>query len=273
MEDGTSKDVHTTVREHYGKVARGEACDTGCCGGAPCDTNAELLGYSADEQSAAPEGADMGLGCGNPQSIAALRTGETVLDLGSGGGFDAFLAARQVGPTGKVIGVDMTADMVAKARANAEKVEAKNVEFRLGEIENLPLADRSVDVVISNCVVNLAPNKRAVYSEALRVLKPGGRIAIMDVVATAPLPDHLRSRPEALSGCLSGATAIDEIGPLLQSLGFENVRIELKRNSAELIKTWLPGSGAEQYVASASIQAERPNGGGCCGSSPKAPCC
>jgi len=273
MEDRTMDDVHAQVRDHYGKVARGEGCATGCCGGAPCNTNAALLGYSEAEQSAAPEGADLGLGCGNPQGIASLRAGETVLDLGSGAGFDAFLAARQVGPTGSVIGVDMTADMVSKARANAATVGAGNVEFRLGEIEHLPVADRSVDVIISNCVVNLAPDKRAVYREALRVLKPGGRIAIMDVIATTPLPEHLRTRIEALSGCLSGAVSVDEIAPMLTSLGFADVRVEINRGSREFIEGWLPGSGAEQYVASASIRALRPSGGGCCGTSPKAPCC
>lgn len=215
----------------------------------------------------------MGLGCGNPQAIASLRVGETVLDLGSGGGFDALLAARQVGPTGKVIGVDMTAEMIARARANAAKVEASSVEFRLGDIENLPVADRSIDVIISNCVVNLAPDKRAVYREALRVLKPGGRLAIMDVIATAPLPDRLKANQDALTGCLSGATPMDELEPMLMSLGFEDIRVEVRQASRELIKDWLPESGAEHYVASASIQAVRPNGGGCCGTSHKAPCC
>ncbi len=273
MESRTNQDVHAEVLNHYGKIARGESCDTGCCGGAPCDTNAALLGYSAPERAAAPEGADLGLGCGNPQTIASLRAGETVLDLGSGGGFDAFLAARQVGPTGRVIGVDMTPDMISRARANTEQIGASNVEFRLGEIEHLPLPDRSVDVIISNCVVNLAPDKRAVYREALRVLKPGGRIAIMDVVATAPLPEALRADLRAHSGCLAGAVPVDEIIPLLQSLGFQDVRVEVKPGSAEFIKSWLPGSGAEAYVASAAIQAVRPSGAGCCGSTPKAPCC
>lgn len=273
MENPTTHDVHAEVREHYGKIARGESCATGCCGGAPCDTNAALLGYSADDQAAAPQGADLGLGCGNPQAIASLRSGETVLDLGSGGGFDAFLASRQVGPTGKVIGVDMTADMIALARGNAEKLGATNVEFRLGEIEHLPVADRSVDVIISNCVVNLAPDKRAVYREALRVLKPGGRIAIMDVVATQPLPAKLLEDVRAHSGCLSGAAPVSEIAPLLESLGFEDVRVEIKPGSAEFIKSWLPESGAEAYIVSAAIQAVRPSGAGCCGSSTKAACC
>jgi SAM-dependent methyltransferase len=266
------KDAHDQVRDHYGKVARGEAQSTGCCGGAGCGTS-DLLGYSKQEQAAAPEGADLGLGCGNPQAIASLRPGETVLDLGSGAGFDCFLAARQVGPGGRVIGVDMTPDMVSKARANAEKIEAKNVEFRLGEIENLPLPDRSVDAIISNCVVNLAPDKRAVYREALRVLKPGGRIAIMDVVAVGLLPEELRNRPEALSACLTGATPVETLEPLLEGLGFSDVRIEVNHASAEFMRDWLPGSGAEKYIASASIQAVRPNGGGCCGTTPKAPCC
>jgi arsenite methyltransferase len=273
MADGTTKDVHAQVRDHYGKVARGEAHDSGCCGSAPCNTKAALLGYSEAERSAAPEGADLGLGCGNPQAIASLRTGETVLDLGSGAGFDALLAARQVGPTGNVVGVDMTPDMISKARANAGKVGASNVEFRLGEIERLPVADRSVDVIISNCVVNLAPDKRAVYREALRVLKPGGRIAIMDVVATGSLPAHLRADVDALSGCLSGATPLDELVPMLEALGFQDVRVDVWQGSAEIVKDWLRGSGAEQYVASAAIRAVRPSGEACCGTSPKAPCC
>jgi ubiquinone/menaquinone biosynthesis C-methylase UbiE len=199
--------------------------------------------------------------------------GETVLDLGSGGGFDCFLAARQVGSTGRVIGVDMTPDMIARARANAERVAAANVEFRLGEIENLPLPDRSVDVIISNCVVNLAPDKRAVYREALRVLKPGGRIAIMDVVAIGLVPDELRARPEALSGCLSGATPVGEIEKILREVGFDEIEVDIRLESAEFMKDWLPGSGAERFIASAAIRAKRPAGGGCCGSSPKAPCC
>lgn len=273
MESQTTHDVHAEVRNHCGKIARGESCDTGCCGGSGCDTNAALLGYSDEERAAAPDGADLGLGCGNPQAIASLRGGETVLDLGSGGGFDAFLAARRVGPTGRVIGVDMTPDMITRARRNAETIGATNVEFRLGEIEHLPLADRSVDVIISNCVVNLAPDKRAVYREALRVLRPGGRIAIMDVVAKKPLPDKLLADVRALSGCLAGAAPVEEIVPLLQSLGFADVRVEIKPGSAEYIKSWLPDSGAEEYVASAAIQAVRPSGAGCCGSSTKAPCC
>jgi arsenite methyltransferase len=163
--------------------------------------------------------------------------------------------------------------MISRARAKAEKLGATHVEFRLGEIEHLPLADRSVDVIISNCVVNLAPDKRAVYREALRVLKPGGRIAIMDVVATAPLPQSLLADVRAYSGCLAGAILVGEIVPMLQSLGFQDVRVEIKPGSAEYIKSWLPESGAEAYLASAAIQAVRPAGAGCCGSSPKAPCC
>ncbi len=282
MENTTNKDVrkdmHEQVREQYGKIARGEAGETGCCGGSACGNgacapDATALGYSEAERAAAPAGADMGLGCGNPQAIAALRPGETVLDLGSGGGFDAFLAARQVGPAGRVIGVDMTPDMLAKARANAAKVVAPNVEFRLGEIEHLPIADRSIDVIISNCVVNLAPDKAAVYREALRVLKPGGRLAIMDVVATGPLPAQLLADPAAFTGCLSGATPIDELVPMLTALGFVDVRVEVRPASRQLMQAWSPGTGVEHYVASASIQAVRPQGEGCCGSSPAAPCC
>jgi arsenite methyltransferase len=272
MNDKTMSEARAQVREQYGKIARGEDAGAGCCGGAGCSDSA-ALGYSAAEQASAPDGADLGLGCGNPQGIATLVPGETVLDLGSGAGFDCFLAAQQVGPSGRVIGVDMTPDMIHRARGNAERVATHNVEFRLGEIENLPVPDRSIDVIISNCVVNLAPDKRAVYREALRVLKPGGRIAIMDVVAVGVVPEELARRPEALAGCLSGATPLDQLEPMLRDLGFEDVRVEVRRESSEVIRDWLPGSGAERFVASAAIQARRPSGAGCCGSTPKAPCC
>ena len=266
-------DVHAEVRDHYGRVARGETSEAGCCGGAPCGTSASALGYSEAERASVPDAADLGLGCGNPQAIASLRRGETVLDLGCGAGFDAFLAARQVGPEGRVIGVDMTPDMIARARGIAGRIGARNVEFRLGEIEHLPLPDRSVDVILSNCVVNLAPDKRAVYREALRVLKPGGRIAIMDVVAIAPVPERVRSAAGAVSACVAGAAHKDEIVPLLTSLGFEDVHVEIHRGSEAFIKDWLPGSGAERFIASAAIRATRPVGDRCCGTAPKAPCC
>jgi SAM-dependent methyltransferase len=215
----------------------------------------------------------MGLGCGTPLSFAALRTGENVLDLGSGGGIDSLLAASQVGLAGTVIGVDMTPEMVEKARRNAAIVAATNVEFRLGEIENLPLADRSVDVIVSNCVINLSPDKRAVLREAFRVLRPGGRLAISDIVASAPLPDTLRADGSALVGCVAGAPAVEELRAALVSAGFADVSIEINETSRSFIKGWHAGSGAEEYVASAAIRAARPSGDGCCGSTAAAPCC
>jgi ubiquinone/menaquinone biosynthesis C-methylase UbiE len=200
----------------------------------------------------------MGLGCGNPQAIAALKPGETVLDLGSGGGFDCFLAARQVGEAGWVIGVDMTPEMVRKARVNAKKGGFSNVEFRLGEIEHLPVADRSVDAIISNCVINLSPDKSAVFQEAFRVLKPGGRLAIADIVATASLPDDIRNDLALRAGCVGGAVAMDEIETFLREAGFREIHIQPKDQSRDLIREWAPGRSVEDYVISATIEAVKP---------------
>jgi ubiquinone/menaquinone biosynthesis C-methylase UbiE len=200
----------------------------------------------------------MGLGCGNPQAIAALKPGETVLDLGSGGGFDCFLAARQVGETGWVIGVDMTPEMIRKARDNAKKGGFTNVEFRLGEIERLPVADRSVDAIISNCVINLSPDKSAVFQEAFRVLKPGGRLAIADIVATASLPDDIRNDLALRAGCVGGAVAMDEIETFLREAGFREIHIQPKDQSRDLIREWAPGRSVEDYVISATIEAVKP---------------
>lgn len=211
--------------------------------------------------TAVPGGANMGLGCGNPQAIAALRPGETVLDLGSGGGFDCFLAARQVGDTGRVIGVDMTPEMITKARENARKGAYGNVEFRLGEIEHLPVADASVDVLISNCVINLSPDKAAVYRDAFRVLKPGGRIAVSDVVRTteSELPEAIRTDLDLLGGCVAGAASPGEVEGMLRDAGFEDIRIDVKEESREFIRDWAPGRDIERYVVSASIEAVRPH--------------
>jgi SAM-dependent methyltransferase len=265
MEKKHPDEIRTVVRKKYGEVAKNDP--TGCCTpissccGEPA-TSLEnldpLTGYSPEELSLAPEGSHMGLGCGNPQAIAALKPGETVLDLGSGGGFDCFLAARQVGETGQVIGVDMTADMIAKARENALKGDYSNVEFRLGEIEHLPVADASVDVIISNCVINLSPEKLDVFREAYRILKPGGRLAISDVVATAPLPPELKNDLDLLSACVSGAATIAEITEMLQEAGFQNIEIQTKDESRELISHWVPGKNVQDYIVSATIEAIKP---------------
>jgi len=249
----TPDQIRDDVRNHYSAIARG--AERGCCGASP----SQRLGYSKDELAAVPEGADLGLGCGNPQAIAQLRPGEVVIDLGAGGGFDALLAARQVGPTGKVIGVDMSADMIGLARKNAARLEMAHVEFRLGEIEHLPVADASADVVISNCVVNLSPDKAAVFRDVFRVLKPGGRVAISDVVALTELPSAIAEDAAALCGCIAGAARIEDLVALLRELGFADVAIDVDPVSRDVVDGW--AAGASQYVASARITATKP----CCG--------
>ena len=263
------KDVRRAVRGRYGKIGAAGKAGPGCCPPGCCSSDvsepttcsaqgSKDLGYSKEELSAVPEGADLGLGCGNPQAIAALRPGETVLDLGSGGGIDCFLAARQVGETGRVIGVDMTPEMIDRARQSAAEAGTRNVEFRLGEIEHLPVADRTVDVILSNCVINLSPDKPAVFREAFRILRPGGRLAISDIVATAPLPEDVRSNMELHVGCVAGAATLDEVESMLTDAGFVDVRIEPNERSREIIRGFAPKSGIENYVVSATIEATRP---------------
>lgn len=251
--------VRQSVRQNYGKIAEenGSCCGPSCCAGGVASA-AEKLGYSAEETNRVPEGSNLGLGCGNPLAIAALRPGQTVLDLGSGAGFDCFLAAERVGPSGKVIGVDMTPEMLAKARRNASSGGYSNVEFRLGEIERLPVSDSSVDVIISNCVINLSPDKPRVIAEAFRVLKPGGRLAVSDIVATRELPAEVRSDLALFSGCMAGATPLGELRELLARVGFRAVNIVEKPGSREFIREWAPGRGIENYVTSATIEATRP---------------
>lgn len=262
MEIQDNDRVRAQVRTAYAKVANGASgCGVGCCGASASGSMA--MGYSAEELATAPEGANLGLGCGNPQAIAALKPGDTVLDLGSGGGFDCFLAAKRVGHRGKVIGVDMTPEMVSKARGNAHKVEASNVEFRLGEIEHLPVADDSVDVILSNCVINLSPDKGAVFREAFRVLKAGGRLAISDVVALRDMPPELTRSVEAMTGCISGSAKVPALEAMLKEAGFQDIAIVTRPESSAVIAQCLPG--AEGYVVSATIEGKKPGGGACCG--------
>ena len=254
------------VRDRYANIATDAG--TSCCSTAPddgdvcCDettgTDSERLGYTAEDLEAVASGADLGLGCGNPKAIADLETDERVLDLGSGAGFDCFLAAREVGESGHVIGVDMTPEMITKARENVEKNDATNVEFRLGEIEHLPVSDTSVDVVISNCVINLSPAKAQVFTEAFRVLVPGGRLAVSDVVLTASLPESVETDPDSLAACVAGASTIEKIEQMLTNAGFVDIRIEPKDDSAEFISEWDDERDMSEYVVSATIEGRKP---------------
>ena len=263
MDDAQIKEL---VRVRYGAVATesGATCcvpATSCCGPstpASAADKARRMGYSEHELAAVPDGANLGLGCGNPQAIAALKPGEVVIDLGSGAGFDCFLAAERVGAGGRAIGVDMTHEMLAKARANAATIGVANVEFRLGELEHLPVADNTADVIISNCVINLVPDKAQVFREAFRVLKPGGRLAVSDVVNTAPLSEALRADPALLCGCIGGAAPVAQIEAWLAEAGFADIRIAEKPESRELIRGWAPGMGIENHVVSATVEARKP---------------
>ncbi len=262
---GEEETIRQKVRERYAGISQGResSCGSACCGGteggsgACCDASARAtdLGYSSEDLVGLPEGANLGLGCGNPTALLSLRPGETVLDLGSGGGIDCFLAAERVGPHGHVIGVDMTPDMVARARANARRSGRSTVEFRLGEIEHLPVADASVDVLISNCVINLAPDKAPVYREAFRALRPGGRLAVSDLVATRPVPEEARRDLERWSSCSSGALTAEETSRLLQAAGFVEVRVE----AAHRDETPQPLGGPDGLgIVPASIRAVKP---------------
>jgi arsenite methyltransferase len=259
--------IKEMVRARYGGIAEAASAAEGCCApaaasccGPTADPNSKSknMGYSDVELAAVPEGANLGLGCGNPQAIAGLKPGEIVVDLGSGAGFDCFLAAQQVGAAGHVIGVDMTHEMLRKARENAGKIAASNVEFRLGELEHLPIADNTADVILSNCVINLVPDKAQVFREAYRVLKPGGRLAVSDVVNTTPLSAELQADTALLCGCIAGAAPADRIKAWLAEAGFADVRVTPKPESREMIATWAPGRGIEDFVASAIVEARKP---------------
>ena len=257
----SEEDIRDFIRKNYAEVAqkgnKGGCCSGGCCSGAPVNIIqlSKEIGYTDEEILSVPLEANMGLGCGNPIALASLKKGERVLDLGSGGGLDCFLASKQVGETGYVIGVDMTPEMVRLARKNAQESGVTNVEFRLGEIEHLPVADSSIDVIISNCVINLSPDKKQVFKEAFRVLKPGGRLSITDVVAIKQIPQNIKQDLGLIAGCIGGAEYVEDIRKMLQDAGFRNIRLEPRANSREIVKSWAPGKNIEDLVASYNIEA------------------
>jgi len=269
-ESNSQHDEHRqNVRQAYAKVANANnsqesaGIESSCCG---VSDDAQIntlistrLGYSPEDLNNVPAGADMGLGCGNPGAIASLKKGEIVIDLGAGGGFDCFLAAMEVGETGHVIGIDMTPDMLSKARKNAEKGNFSHVEFRLAEIEHLPVANETADVIISNCVINLSPNKSQVFKEAFRVLKPGGRLAISDVVATIELPEEMRNNADLIAGCMGNASLIEDLEQIIKEAGFTQVNIQPKDESKEFIRDWAPDHNITDYVISATIEGIKPS--------------
>ncbi len=265
--------MRQTVREAYAKVANASnnsettEFESGCCGVSSDDAINQLvstrLGYSESDLDKVPLGADMGLGCGNPRAIASLKEGEVVVDLGSGGGFDCFLSSQEVGTSGQVIGIDMTPDMLSKARINVEKGRYTNVEFRLGEIEYMPVANNTANVIISNCVINLSPNKPQVFKEAFRILKAGGRLAISDIVATSELPEEMRNDPALISGCMGNASLISDLEKIISEAGFTDVLIQPKDESKEFIKDWTDNKEVTDYLVSATIEAVKP-GSACC---------
>jgi SAM-dependent methyltransferase len=285
-----SDSVRSKVREAYGKIAQDSA--GGCCGPSvacsdseqDANTLARELGYSVEELKALPDGANMGLSCGNPAALAALMPGEVVLDLGSGGGFDIFIAGRKVGASGRAIGVDMTSEMLAKARRNVahyrKETGLNNVEFRLGEIEHLPMADNSVDAIISNCVINLSPDKPQVWREIARVLKPGGRVAVSDVALLKPLPPEVLKMVEALVGCVAGAALASDTERMAGEAGLTDIVLKSEPGYVEAMTHWedplyrkiiehLPdGAKPSDYITSLEVQAQKPDGE-CCGES----CC
>jgi SAM-dependent methyltransferase len=284
METREKAEIRDAVRQRYEQIAKAETAKPGknqaasccspssavgnampttsCCGGPEVtpEQMSTVMGYSKEDIASVIEGANLGLGCGNPVALASLKPGETVVDLGSGGGFDCFLAARQVGESGQVIGVDMTPEMISKARKNAEKMGAKNVEFRLGEIEHLPVADNGADLIMSNCVINLSPDKLKVYREAYRILKPAGRLSISDVLATAALPAKIRNNLALVAACVGGAVTFEDTKKMLTQAGFQSIKITAHDNSRDLTSVWDPdkSENALDYVVSAYIEAVKP---------------
>lgn len=253
-------DIRSAVRDQYGRVAQSLDTTNAWCGasGASAEALAGTVGYSTDELSAVPAGANMGLGSGNPHAMARLQAGEAVLDLGSGGGVDCFLAAHRVGPSGRVVGVDMTPAMVEKARALALAKGFPQVEFVLGEIEHLPFGDAEFDAVMSNCVFNLSTDQPRAFAEAHRVLKPGGRLAFSDIVALAPLPPELRRSLAHHVGCMAGASLMSDVEAMLRAAGFEQIRIEPRPESTAFIRKLAPDSAVADFVVSAHIEATKP---------------
>ncbi len=280
--------IRTSVRLHYAEAAEGDCggspatpscCEpskdlplkaqgrrccahsmvSSCCETAPAEVSSsdssQQFVYTEENIRNAPEGSYLGLGCGNPLSKAVVKSGETVLDLGSGGGFDCFLAARQVGEGGLVIGVDMTPEMVSKARENSQRAGYGNVEFRLGEMENLPVADESVDIAISNCVINLSPDKPRVYSEVSRVLKPGGRLVVSDMVSRAPVPDDIQKDPDLYVGCIAGASFVDDLKNMLSHAGFQEIRIQFKEGGHKTADERVTKSNIRDFISSATVEA------------------